>query len=187
MQKPEADPRLVEEIVHYFNEKKRLTIKGYLHKFSKADEKLFNDAALLCSKYELDPASFIEMLYERMGGKKNFFNPSCLQGTAVDYFLKEQTSGENTYKVEITNITIDPADIWEQQMQLAQLYMRKGENIEDILMNSSLKFFAWFRILCTPNRITAVIDKYVRIARKEINQKIIDFAKSAGLDIHRII
>jgi hypothetical protein len=54
-------------------------------------------------------------------------------------------------------------------------------------MNSSLKFFAWFRILSTPDRYEPIISKYKHIAREELTQSIIDYARDAGLDIDRIL
>jgi hypothetical protein len=54
-------------------------------------------------------------------------------------------------------------------------------------MDSSLKFFAWFRILATPNRVPEIIDKYKRIAKKEMTSAILTFAKEQNLDLDRLL
>lgn len=182
----ETDPRLIEDLVHYFSEKKRLTLKNYRHISSSKDNDHFKKAARLCKEYELDAATYVQLMYDRMGTKTEFFSPISLQGTNVAHFLEERKNDDGGYKVEITNATLDPADVWDQQKALAMVYVNNGEDSGSVMFNSSLKFFAWFRILATPNRCEPVIAKYKHIARKELTNKIIDFAKSEGLDIDRI-
>lgn len=183
----EIDPRLIEDLIHYFNEKKRLSIKSYTHRCSKKDEDYFNEAAKLCMQYELDPAIFIELIYSKMGEQRAFFAPMHLQGTRVKNILEERKNDDSGYKIEITNLSITPEDMWRQQKALAMVYIKNGEATADVLMNSSLKFFAWFRILATPDRYEPIIDKYKHIARKELTSSIIDYAKATGLDIDRIL
>jgi hypothetical protein len=185
MQIQETDPRLIEDLIFYFNEKKRVTLKNYNHVCSSTDVKHFSAAAALCKKHELDAATYVQLMYERMGDKRTFFSPMHLQGKNVECFLEDRKTND-TYKIEITNISLEPKDIWEQQVALANVYIRHGENPNDVLLSSSLKFFAWFRILAPPERNEAIIAKYKHIARKELTNKIIDFAEKEGLDIDRI-
>ena len=183
----ETDPRLIEDLIHYFNEKKRLSIQNYTHRCSKKDEDYFREAAQLCKQHELDAAAYIELIYGKMGEQKSFFAPMHLQGTRVKHILEERKNDDSGYKVEITNSSLTPEDIWKQQKTLAMVYIKNGETSASVLMNSSLKFFAWFRILSTPDRCEPVIDKYKHIARKELTSSIIDYARAAGLDIDRIL
>lgn len=188
MQKKEVDAKLVDDIVFYYEEKKRLSIKKYQHKPSEVDIAYFEQAAELCNEYELDAAAYVHMLFERMGNKKEFFSPKCLQGTAVNHFLASRvTNPEDTYKVEITNATLDPEELWEFQHELAMRYIKLGRSVESVLMDSSLKFFGWFRILATPNTVPEIVDKYKHIAKKEMTSKLQDFAKSQNLDLNRIL
>jgi hypothetical protein len=188
MQKKEVDKELFDDIVFYYEEKKRLTIKNYQHRGSEIDNAYFKEAAELCNEYELDAASYVHMLFERMGNKKEFFTPKCLRGTAVKHFLASRiTDPSDTYKVEITNATLDPKGLWEFQHELAMRYIKLGRSVENVLMDSGIKFFAWFRILATPNAVPAIIDKYKHIAKKEMTSKIMDFARSQNLDLDRII
>lgn len=183
----ETDPRLLEDLIHYFNEKKRLTIRNYVHRSSEKDEKAFATAAKLCKQYELDPGTYVQLIYDRFGVKPAYFSPMCLQGTKVVHFLEDRKKEDNSYIIEETNASLTPEKIWNQQKSLAMIYINNGESTASVLMNSSLKFFAWFRILSTPDRYEPVIDKYKHIARKELTTSITEYAKSSGLDIDRIL
>lgn len=183
----ETDPRLIEDLIHYFNEKKRLSIRDYSHRCSQEDEKYFKEAAKLCKQYELDAATYVQVMYDRMGDVKAHFAPMHLQGKKAEHLLLERKENNTGYKIEVTNASLTPEDIWNQQMALARVYINNGESVADILKNSSLKFFAWFRILATPDRCEPVIEKYKNIARKELTRSIIEYANNSGLDIDRIL
>lgn len=183
----ETDPRLIEDLIHYFNEKKRLTIRNYVHRSSEADIKYFEAAARLCKQHELDAATYTQLMYDRLGDKPAFFSPRCLQGKKVEFFLEDRKTNDTSYIIEETNASLTPEKIWNQQTSLAMIYINNGESTASVLMNSSLKFFAWFRILATPDRYEPVISKYKHIARKELTTSITEYAKSAGLDIDRIL
>jgi len=187
MENQKADPRLVADIIHHFNEKKRLTIRNYVHRSSEKDEKAFDTAANLCTRYELDPGTYVQLIYDRFGVKPAYFAPMCLQGTKVVHFLEDRKKENTGYIIEETNASLTPEKIWNQQTSLAMIYINNGESTASVLMNSSLKFFAWFRILSTPDRYEPVIAKYKHIARKELTTSIKEYAKSAGLDIDRIL
>jgi len=183
----ETDPRLIEDLIHHYSEKKRLSLKNFRYCNSTAEDKLFKNAATLCKQYELDAGSYVQMMYDMMGDKREFFAPMHLQGPKAIHLLENRKKEPSTYVVEITNATIKPEDIWNQQKSLAMIYIRNGEDSGAVLMNSSLKFFAWFRILSTPDRYEPVIAKYKHIAREELTSEIIDFAKRRGMDIDRIL
>jgi hypothetical protein len=187
MQNKEVDQRLIDDITYYFVEKKRLSSKGYNFVNTIADSEHILEAAKLCLQFEMDPAVYVQVLFDRMGDKKAFFSTKCLQGTAAKKFLetkKEEVS--DSWKVEITNDTIEPEDMWNYQKQLAMVYIRRGEDPASVLLDSSLKFFAWFRILSTPNRVEPIIAKYKHIAKKEVTSKLLDFFHKEGLDVNRL-
>jgi hypothetical protein len=189
MQNKEVDQRLVDDITYFYVEKKRLGSINYNLVKTKADEDNLDEAARICAEYEMDPAIYVQLLFDRMGGRKAFFSTKCLQGTAVRGFMKQYREEDNgdSYKIEITNNTLEPKDIWEYQKALAMIYIRKGEDPASVLMDSSLKFFAWFRILATPNRVESIIAKYKHIAKKELNSRLLEFFKQEGLDTDRLI
>lgn len=182
----EVDSRLLDDLVFYYEEKKRLTVKGFKHMANMADRNYFIAAAKICEKHELDPATYVQIMYDRMDFKKEFFSPKCLQGAKVEFYIESHKNTGDSLKVELTNANIDPADLWRHQHELASLYIRRGESVESVLMDSSLKFFAWFRILATPNRVPAIITKYKHIAKKEMTSRLVEFAKSENLDLDRL-
>jgi hypothetical protein len=184
----EVDKELVDDLKFYYIEKRRLTNKNFNYIPTQNDDSYFQKAAQLCEKCELHPGKYVNLLYDRMETKKEFFKPQCLQGTKVEHFLVDYNSGATeSYEVEITNATIDYQSLWTHQHELALRYIRQGEDVSSVLLNSSLKFFAWYRILSTPRPVPAVIEKYKLIARKELNNRLTEFIKSENLDISRIL
>jgi hypothetical protein len=179
--------RTLEDLIYHFVEKKRLTKKNYEYIPTVKWGAYFREAAQLCDKYEMHPSSYIQKMYDRMEAKKEFFSPEHIRGGNVSKMLdRDKDSGEETYKVEITNATLTYDSMWQYQHELAMRYIRNGVTVEEVLMDSSLKFFAWYRILSTPSRNERVIAKYKHIARKEMTSALKDFAAQEGLDITRI-
>lgn len=177
----------IDDIVYYFEEKKRLQNKRYSHNFSKTDHDYFNNAARICEELEISPAVFVQTLYDRMGDKKNFFAPKHLGAENVRKFFQNKKEEGDDFKIEITNSTLSYEDIWQYQHELAMMYIKAGETVESILMDSSLKFFAWYRILSTPRPNQEIINKYKHIAKQEWNKTLERFAIAEGLDVGRIL
>jgi len=186
MRNTEVDERLVDDLVFYYEEKKRLTSKDYKHFDTVASSEHFKEAALLCAEFELDPATYIQIMYDRMGDIKKFFAPEHLRGTKARFFLSDKKDNSGL-KIELTNHNLPIEEIWRHQHEMAMVYVIRGEPVESVLIDSSLKFFAWFRILATPNRVPAIIDKYKKIAKKEMTSSILEFAKSENLDLDRLL
>ena len=187
MEDKEVDQRLVDDITLYYIEKKRLFLKNYNLISTPAENENFREAARLCDELEMDPAIFVQLLYDRMGDKKAFFSSKHLRGTAAKTYLTcKKGETEFTWKIEITNDTVDPEAIFNYQKELAMVYISRGEDPASVLIDSSLKFFAWFRILATPNPVPEIIDKYKHIAKKELTSKLLDFFKKEGLDLNRL-
>ena len=186
MTKP-SSPELVEELIYYFTEKKRLSRKDYSYISTIKWDKYFEEAAKLCKKHNLPASLYIQKMYDRMESKKEFFSPEHIRGGNVAKFL-DLLGRENlsTYVVEITNDSIDYADLWSQQNDLAMRYIRRGESVESVLLDSSLKFFGWYRILSTARPYPSIIEKYSDIARKEMNPRLRAFALQENLDLSRI-
>lgn len=183
--KESVDERTLEDIVGYYIEKKRLTNKKYLYIPADKYTENFKEAARLCTRHELHPARYVNVIYDNLE-KKEFFSPSHLCGAGAVKAIQKVLETGNDYKVEITNATIDYADVWQQQRNLAMIYVKHGESVESVLMDSSLKFFAWYRILSTPEKNMEIVSKYKRIARDELNRNLTEFIKAQGLDLDRI-
>jgi len=183
--KEPPDQRIFEDILGYYIEKKRLTNKKYL--YIPADKYLenFAEATRICARHEMHPAKYVNVIYDNLE-KKEFFSPSHLCGAGAVKVVQKVLESGNDYKVEITNATIDYVDVWQQQRNLAMLYVKHGESVESVLMDSSLKFFAWYRILSTPEKNMEIVNKYKRIARDELNRSLTEFIKAQGLDLDRI-
>lgn len=185
--KKEADQRIKEDLEYEFTSKKRLSIPHYNYVSTHAGDAHFREAALLCKDSNLHPAQYMQIMWERMGDKKEFFNTAHLQGPGAKQAIKEYFKNGDNYDVEITNVNLEYGDLWNYQKELAMRYIRNGRDIKSVLMDSSLKFFAWFRILITEKREPEIIDKYKHIAKKEFTRGLLDFAKQHNLDVNRIL
>jgi hypothetical protein len=186
MQNKEVDKKLVDDLTFYYEEKKRLTSKDYRHIPTEASNAHFREAAALCEEFELDPATYVQIMYDRMGGIKKFFSPEHLQGTKARFFISDKQDNGGL-KIELTNHNLPISEMWRHQHEMAMVYVSRNEPVESVLMDSSLKFFAWFRILATPNRVPEIVDKYKRIAKKEMTSAILAFAKEQNLDLDRLL
>jgi hypothetical protein len=190
--KPEKqlpDPSIVEDLIHHYTIKRRITQSKYRYISTIETDKHIAEAALLCSKYRITPDRYVCIAYDNIGGKKEYFNTSYLSGPKMRKLLETETSpaAEGEYKVELTRANLSYMEIWEQQLDLASRLMRSGESLTSILMDPALKFYAWFRIMCTPDRIPDVVQRYKLIARKELNNKLKEFLTSQGMDVNRIL
>jgi len=126
------------------------------------------------------------VMWDRMGENKEFFGPQHLQGKNVKAAIKDMADNLESYNVDVNNATLSYDDLWNFQHQLAMNYLHHGEDLHDILMDSSIKFFGWFRILATPERDDGVIKKYRKIAQDEVTKDFEAFAKKYNLDLSRI-
>jgi hypothetical protein len=186
LESPHAE--LINELIYYFTEKKRLTRKNYTYISTVKWDKYFEEAAKLCDKHKMTAHEYIQKMYDRMEPRTEFFSPEHIRGGNVANFLKQVKEAEqDTYVVEITNDNLDYADVWRQQHDLAMRYIRRGESVESVLIDSSLKFFAWYRILSTPKAYPEIIDKYKHIAQKEMNPRLHAFAMQEGLALDRVL
>lgn len=183
----EPDPKLLEDILFFFEEKKRISLKRYKYVSSEKYDKYLKEAALLCEELSLSAAEFVQHMYDRMHDKKNFFSPMHLRGQGVREYIQGLGDNSLTYETCTTNSTIDYADLWAQQLDLAMRFIRRGEPVEHVLIDSGLKFFAWFRILATPDRNEKIISKYKKIAKKELTPRLKEFIESEKLDTDRLL
>jgi hypothetical protein len=181
--------KTIEDLIYYYEQKKRLSSQHYAYIASEKNDKYFLDAAEYCIKNHISPSSYLDMMYDNFGTKKAFFSPKNLQSSVAEKYLKNkaQTEGE-FFNPELNNNNLDYDKIWRQQIELATDYMSFGQKIEDILKDPKLKFFAWFRILATTHRNPEIIHEYIHIAKKELNPRLLAYLKqNSDLDINRLL
>ena len=86
----------------------------------------------------------------------------------------------------VTSETLSFERVWDQQKALLLNQVEQGRKMEDILLDSSMKFFAWFRILATTTRLPSVAKKYKKTAKLELTGRLREFIEERQLDIGRI-
>lgn len=174
-----------ESLIRYYEDKKRLTNPNYKYNSNPTYKKCFSEAAIFCLDLGVNPSLFIEEAYKLLGNNKHYFNPTCLGSEKIkNKFINKDPSVNYTPPISRVDLTYD--EIWEQQKDLASRLLRTGRNVEDILLDSSNKFYAWFRILVTADRNEKIIFEYKNIALKELDERLETFVLKAGLDLNRI-
>jgi hypothetical protein len=187
MQNDEVNQQLVEDLKYYYIDKKRLINKNATFIETKKNLDYMEEAAKICDELNMSAAAYIQFMYDKMGDLKAYFSPQHLRGDNAKKALKDKKEKEeNSYQVEVDNSTIPYDLLWEQQNELARRYMKIGYTAEDILMDASLKFFAWYRILSTTSANSEVIRKYKSVANKELTPRLIEFIKERDLELSRI-
>ena len=186
MQNKEVNQKLVEDLKYYYEDKKRLTNKYARYIDTKKNEDYMQEAGRLCEEMNMSAAAYIQFFYDRMGQNKEYFSPQHLRGENARKILKAEQESENGYKVEINNSNIPYDLLWQQQQDMAMRYLKLGYTTKDMLLDPSLKFAGWFRILATPEIFPEVIVKYRNIAKKELTPRLIEFIKEQNLELSRI-
>ena len=177
---------IAEELISYYTEKKKLSNLNFKYISNPKYEKYFRQAAQICFDFGVNPSVYVDTVFMHLGDNKHYFSPMCLQSDkAKDLFSSNKNV--NYFKPVITRVDLSYEEIWGQQKDLANRLLRTGRNLEDILLDASNKFYAWFRILITADRNQKIINEYKEIALKEMDLKLRDFITTAGLDIQRII
>lgn len=181
--------KTVEELVYYYEQKKRLHTKSYAYLSSEKNDKYFRDAAEYCIKNHVSPGSYISAVYDNFTGKKAFFGPKNIQSSVAEkHFKNLLADGGDFYTPELNNHNLDYDKLWNQQLDMARDYMSFGLKIEDILKDPKLKFFAWFRILATTQRNEEIIREYIHIAKKELNPRLVSYLRqNTELDVNRLL
>lgn len=181
------DPTTMADLEFAFGEMKRMSNKHYKYSSFGDNITYMRKAAIICDEMGLTPQKYVQILWERLGDKKEFFSPKHLQGDNVRKVLENYLDTEAQNRVELNNFNIDYDTIWRQQHELAMRYISRGEAVEAVLLDSSLKFFAWFRIMATPEPNLAIIDKYKAIAVKELtNPRLQRYLDESHMPLHRI-
>lgn len=183
----QPDPRTLEDIIYYYSEKKRLKNKGYKFISSEKVDYHIREAAILCEELEMTPAQYIQLIYDNLGPKQvEHFNLQHLHGTAAEHFFRDRNKNDS-YVVELTKENLPYEDVWGHMLELCRRQMKQGRAMEEVLLDSSLKLYGWFRILASPDPIPSVIENYKHIARLEMNNRLMDFIKESGLDVDRVL
>ena len=182
----ESEKQSLLRIQTYFEAEKRKFISSYVYLPTRFQEEDFKDALKLCREYDLAPEDIVDLAVELLVDNRSQVSSIHLRGPLVRNALLAEIVNNSRNTGLVTNDNIECDDIWKQLVSLVKLYIKNGEQQDDILLNSSLKLYGWFRILATEYPNQKVIDKYKHIANKELNYKIRRFIRKQGLDLSRI-
>jgi hypothetical protein len=181
---------LLEDIEYQYTEKRRILDPKFNLNKTPAVEQHLTKAVYFCEDLNVHPAELVNTAYEMMGNKKEYFGLKNLYGTALKHKLNESRAVRPTDTIiaEVTLATIDIGLLWDAQVDMLYRYLGLGYSEETILMNSSLKFYAWFRLIVSEKVYPEVSAKYHDVAVKELrnNPSLRKFLKDNNLPIERI-
>jgi hypothetical protein len=174
----------IDELVESFTAKQRILREHYVYPASEANNVNMLSAAKLCHKYNMHPGTFMRVIYDSLpqAAKLNF-NTKHLQSDNAE---KKIVNFLNDPESELNNTNIDYRELWNQQLLDARKFMSYGSTCKEILMDATLNFYAWFRVLATPNRDEDIIRKFGKTARLEMNDVLLKFIREENLDLERI-
>jgi hypothetical protein len=176
---------IIKQLVCFYEEKKRLLNKDYKYLSTQKYDEYFSKAADICLQTEVHPGVYIDTIFNSLGAHKHFFSPAHLQTDKAKETLSK-TDDLSSYNPVVTRSNLSYDKVWDQQKDLVDRLLRAGLNLEDILLDPGNKLYAWFRILSTSDKNLKILDRYKEIAIRELNERLIEFIKKAGLDLLRI-
>ena len=155
-----------------FVRRKREGNPNYQHPpFGDVFPRLAND----CIKYNLDPVDFIAAQFRDM--KSEHVNLKSL-------FKAE---ARNKCIVHTCDRKISEIDIFNYCKEyLYEQIKNVGRSVEKILMDDTMNFPAWFRVVITKEPMIEIMTKYRYIARTELNDEIKQVCLDNKLDWNRI-
>jgi hypothetical protein len=180
------EPERLDRLKQYFKKVKQETLGEDTWISSVLQELDFKEALLLCKKYDLAPEDIVDLAVELLRKADVQLSTIHLRGALVKKALVSEIVNDPKYTGLVTSENLAISDVWQQQIYLLKTYTRNNESPEDVLLDASLKFYSWFRILVPETPIAALINKYRDIARRELNYKIKKFVRRSGLDLSRI-
>ena len=184
-----VDPERLARMKRYFLKVKKEN--GYSSDYisTPIQEKDFRDALLLCEQFDLAAEDIVDLAVELLAESSTRLSSIHLRGILVEKALRAEIWNSMKNSALSTDENLDIESIWIYYTGLFRIYTRNQESaemLENALLDSSLKFAGWFRILFTPSPNSRIIDKYKHIAIKELNYKIKRFIRRKGLDLSRI-
>jgi hypothetical protein len=169
--------RLKEDLVGEFEYLRGTVQRNYKYSPSLAGEKAFKQATLFCKANKIHPAVYMIGAMEALRGAKEKFYITYI-GTK-----KANQAALERHEQNTTN----PKDRLHTQKELlaTQIIDLRRPYLE-VLLDTKLNFYAWFRILATATPEIAVMKIYLEDARSEMTQDLKDYLTSQGLDTERL-
>ena len=185
-QRDVEEPERLDRLKEYFKKVKQETLGENLYIPTPLQELDFKEALSLCKKYDLAPEDIVDLAVELLGKADVQLSTIHLRGALVKKALVSEIVNDPKHARLVTSENLAISDVWQQQIYLLKTYTRNNESPEDVLLDASLKFYSWFRILVPETPIAALINKYRDIARRELDYKIKRYVRRIGLDLCRI-
>lgn len=173
-------------IKNYF--RKAIFLEGFPLESSSTplQEADFKEALLLCEEYKLAPEDIVDLADEKLEKSSERLSSFHLRGALVKKALNAEVANSSRNSMLLTNDNISIEELWEGARRTVNIYTSNVRSTKDVLMDSSFKYFAWFRILVTEEPVPEIIEKYRHIALKELDYKVKKFIRKNGLDMSRI-
>jgi hypothetical protein len=173
-------------IKNYF--RKAIFLEGFPLESSSTplQEADFKEALLLCEEYELAPEDIVDLADEKLEKSSERLSSFHLRGALVKKALNAEVANSSRNSMLLTNDNISIEELWEGARRTVNIYTSNVRSTKDVLIDSSFKYFAWFRILVTEEPVPEIIEKYRHIALKELDYKVKKFIRKNGLDMSRI-
>ena len=135
----------------------------------------FPKLAAQCIKHNLEPSDFITAQFRDMDPShvttKSFFTAKAINKCII-HTCDRKVPEKEKFKYGVTYLRSQIVNV--------------SRSVEKVLMDDSLDFPAWFRVVITKEPIKEVMTKYLHIAKSEFNGEIKQVCMENNLDWKRI-
>jgi hypothetical protein len=137
-------------------------------------EKVLPFVAAFCAEYQLDPDIYIKAVDKYKITPKLY--PNQLKSkSALDIY--------NKYLSEFQSDDVLSLEIQKKYLLEA---IKNGRTVRSVLLDDSIDFEPWFRILITKDIISDIYCKYIDQAKEQASPNLISFLTRLGMDVGRI-
>ncbi|MEI8122645.1 MAG: hypothetical protein WCI20_11370 [bacterium] len=156
---------MVEELKAAFLDKKTIQVPNYQYISNPKYDELFNKAADICMKEDVDAFRFVQAVWNATTNKEHFYVKTLTEAPA-----------RNAAKLLAADFKTDWKKSFDQQVRVVQNYVQKsGWNFRDVLLYPDNGLYGWFRIISTAERDEKIIEEYKSIARMEMTKDLKKF------------
>jgi hypothetical protein len=126
-------------------------------------------AAALCEQSHTDPRVYVQAQHRYASSDGHFYPNQLHTSSALENVAKYKT---------FVLIPLDPAKLYATQLLYLTTAIRNTKrSVESILMDKTIQFYPWFRILITKKPNASIIQEFGEAARQQMVPLWSDFLK----------
>jgi len=172
--------------MQYFAKIKKRVSGLLIQEFTPSQKRDFMEALSLSHENDLFPEDIVDMAIELLGRRSRDLSSIHLRGEMMQKAILSEKWNIRTASMFVSDANQDYRGLWNHLLKTAKFFTDRGDSLGDLLLDRSMQFPAWFRILVTSAPDPLIIEKYRERAKLELNSRLRRFIRASGLDLDRI-